>query len=126
MTWPAATESAPSSSRTRSSPVPSPATERSIAVGGVDRVAGTVFEGIDYAALGHLRAAVARVLPGPVARYSGSPLRYSFSEQDQVKAVLLVDLPAEGLPEVTPSRSASRGRWRPCAARSTTCSTTRP
>ena len=101
--------------------------ERSIAVGGVDRVAGTVFEGIDYAALGHLHGPQSpECSPGPVARYSGSPLRYSFSEQDQVKAVLLVDLPAEGLPESRPSRSASRGRWRPCAARSTTCSTTRP
>ena len=76
--------------------------ERSIAVGGVDRVAGTVFEGIDYAALGHLHGPQSpECAPGSVVRYSGSPLRYSFSEQDQVKAVLLVDLPAEGPVEVT-------------------------
>jgi exonuclease SbcD len=77
--------------------------ERSIAVGGVDRVAGTVFQGIDYAALGHLHGPQSpEAAPGSVVRYSGSPLRYSFSEQDQVKAVLLVDLPAEGPVEVTP------------------------
>jgi exonuclease SbcD len=35
-------------------------------------------------------------------RYSGSPLRYSFSEQDHTKVVLLVDVPAQGAVEVTP------------------------
>src|SRR6187200_1760851 len=76
--------------------------ERSIMVGGVDRVAGTVFEGIDYAALGHLHGPQSPdSADGSVVRYSGSPLRYSFSEQDQVKAVLLVDLPANGPVEVT-------------------------
>jgi exonuclease SbcD len=62
-----------------------------------------VFQGIDYAALGHLHGPQSpEAAPGSVVRYSGSPLRYSFSEQDQVKAVLLVDLPAEGPVEVTP------------------------
>ncbi len=77
--------------------------ERSIAVGGVDRVAGSVFAGIDYAALGHLHGPQApESAPGSVVRYSGSPLRYSFSEQDHTKVVLLVDLPAEGPVAVTP------------------------
>ncbi|MDC5697627.1 exonuclease SbcCD subunit D [Intrasporangium calvum] len=77
--------------------------ERSIAVGGVDRVAGTVFEGIDYAALGHLHGPQApECAEGSVVRYSGSPLRYSFSEQDHTKCVLLVDLPATGPAVVTP------------------------
>ena len=58
--------------------------ERSIMVGGVDRVAGTVFHGIDYAALGHLHGPQApESADGSVVRYSGSPLRYSFSEQEQ-------------------------------------------
>ena len=78
--------------------------ERSIMVGGVDRVAGTVF------ARHRLRRARAPARP-PVARVRrrapscatrGSPLRYSFSEQDQAKVVLLVDLPAAGPVEVTP------------------------
>lgn len=71
--------------------------ERSIAVGGVDRVAGTVFHGIDYAALGHLHGPQApECAEGSLVRYSGSPLRYSFSEEDHTKVVLLVDLPVAG------------------------------
>jgi exonuclease SbcD len=77
--------------------------ERSIMVGGVDRVAGTVFAGIDYVALGHLHGPQSpESAAGSVVRYSGSPLRYSFSEQDQGKCVLLVDLPTEGPVEVSP------------------------
>jgi exonuclease SbcD len=77
--------------------------ERSIMVGGVDRVAATVFQGIDYAALGHLHGPQAPVgAEGSVVRYSGSPLRYSFSEQDHTKVVLLVDLPATGPAVATP------------------------
>ncbi|MDN5790476.1 MAG: exonuclease SbcCD subunit D [Micrococcales bacterium] len=71
--------------------------ERSIAVGGVDRVTAAVFHGIDYAALGHLHGPQA---PECAARslvcYSGSPLRYSFSEQAHTKVVLLVDVPEAG------------------------------
>jgi exonuclease SbcD len=77
--------------------------ERSIMVGGVDRVAGTAFAGIDYAALGHLHGPQApESADGSVVRYSGSPLRYSFSEQEQQKVVLLVDLDASGPARVTP------------------------
>ena len=77
--------------------------ERSIMVGGVDRVAGTVFEGIDYAALGHLHGPQSPdAAEGSVVRYSGSPLRYSFSEQEHTKVVLLVDLPASGPVTVSP------------------------
>ncbi|MER7072685.1 exonuclease SbcCD subunit D [Terrabacter sp. NPDC000476] len=77
--------------------------ERSIMVGGVDRVAGTVFRGIDYAALGHLHGPQApESADGSVVRYSGSPLRYSFSEQEHQKVVLLVDLDATGPARVTP------------------------
>jgi DNA repair protein SbcD/Mre11 len=77
--------------------------ERSIMVGGVDRVAGTVFEGIDYAALGHLHGPQSPdSADGSVVRYCGSPLRYSFSEQDHTKVVLLVDLPDSGSVTVTP------------------------
>ncbi len=77
--------------------------ERSIMVGGVDRVAGTAFHGIDYAALGHLHGPQApESAEGSVVRYSGSPLRYSFSEQDHTKVALLVDLDASGPARVTP------------------------
>lgn len=68
--------------------------ERDISVGGVSRVATSVFDGIDYTALGHLHGS--HVL-APGLRYSGSPLAYSFSEADQVKGSWLVELNAKGL-----------------------------
>ncbi len=70
--------------------------ERDISVGGVSRVATSVFDGIDYVALGHLHGP--HVLDHRL-RYSGSPLAYSFSEADQRKGSWLVDLDARG--EVT-------------------------
>ncbi|MGV9298735.1 exonuclease SbcCD subunit D [Amycolatopsis sp. NPDC003676] len=71
--------------------------ERTIAVGGVEQVPGSVFDGVDYVALGHLHG------PQTLAehlRYSGSPLAYSFSEARQRKSVWFVDLDANGLAEV--------------------------
>lgn len=67
--------------------------ERDISVGGVSRVPTSVFDGVDYAALGHLHGA--HTLSERV-RYSGSPLAYSFSEAGQVKGSWLVDLDAAG------------------------------
>ncbi|MEU5691568.1 exonuclease SbcCD subunit D [Actinosynnema sp. NPDC020468] len=68
--------------------------ERTIAVGGVQDVPGSVFAGVDYVALGHLHGhqTLAEHL-----RYSGSPLAYSFSEARQRKSVWLVELSPEGL-----------------------------
>jgi len=71
--------------------------ERSIAVGGVDSVAADTFAGADYVALGHLHGTQQpRGTTGAVLAYSGSPLRYSFSERGHTKSVLLVDLPPAG------------------------------
>ncbi|MEY7972824.1 exonuclease SbcCD subunit D [Saccharomonospora xinjiangensis] len=70
--------------------------ERTIAVGGVEQVPGSVFDGVDYVALGHLHG------PQRLAdhlRYSGSPLAYSFSEAAR-KSVWIVDLDEQGLAEV--------------------------
>jgi exonuclease SbcD len=70
------------------------ASERTIAVGGVQHVPGAVFNGVDYVALGHLHG------PQRLAehlRYSGSPLAYSFSEARHHKSVWLVELDAGGL-----------------------------
>jgi len=63
--------------------------ERDISVGGVPSVPLSAFDGVDYAALGHLHGA--QRLSDRV-RYSGSPLAFSFSEEHQTKQVLLVDL----------------------------------
>jgi DNA repair protein SbcD/Mre11 len=71
--------------------------ERSIVVGGVDSVAAGTFDGVDYVALGHLHGAQRpRGSAGTVLAYSGSPLRYSFSELGHTKSVNLVDLPPTG------------------------------
>ncbi|WP_028473024.1 exonuclease SbcCD subunit D [Nocardioides alkalitolerans] len=72
--------------------------ERDISVGGVQRVPTSVFEGVDYVALGHLHAP--HTLDERI-RYSGSPLAYSFSEAAQVKGSWLVDLAADGVVATT-------------------------
>ena len=68
--------------------------ERDIRVGGVDSVPVSVFDGADYVALGHLHGA--QKVDADRVRYSGSPLRYSFSEARQRKQLLLVDLDEKG------------------------------
>ena len=67
--------------------------ERDISVGGVSVVPTSLFDGIDYVALGHLHGP--HTLTDRV-RYSGSPLAYSFSERHQVKGSWLVDLGRSG------------------------------
>jgi exonuclease SbcD len=63
--------------------------ERDITVGGVASVPRSVFDGVDYVALGHLHGA--QRLSDRV-RYSGSPLPFSFSEEHQTKQLLVVEL----------------------------------
>jgi exonuclease SbcD len=65
--------------------------ERDITVGGAASVPTGTFDGVDYAALGHLHGA--QRLTERV-RYSGSPVAYSFSEEHQTKQLLLVELGA--------------------------------
>ncbi|MGY1849655.1 MULTISPECIES: exonuclease SbcCD subunit D [unclassified Blastococcus] len=68
--------------------------ERDICVGGVDLVPASVFDGVDYVALGHLHRPQTL---SPRVRYSGSPLAYSFGEAGQQKQAWLVELDAGGL-----------------------------
>ncbi len=67
--------------------------ERDIRVGGIGDAPASVFAGINYVALGHLHGAQ-QVAPN--ARYSGSPLPFSFSERHQIKSVALVDVASDG------------------------------
>ncbi|MCF3142780.1 exonuclease SbcCD subunit D [Streptomyces platensis] len=67
--------------------------ERDITVGGVASVPASVFDGVDYVALGHLHGC--QTLTERV-RYSGSPLAYSFSEAEHRKSSWIVDLDADG------------------------------
>src|SRR5215207_5045650 len=73
--------------------------ERDICVGGVDLVPASVFDGVDYVALGHLHRPQTL---SPRMRYSGSPMPYSFGEAGQQKLAWLVDLDAAGLAGVRP------------------------
>jgi len=77
--------------------------ERDIRVGGVDHAPADVFDGISYVALGHLhRPQQVRLDGSPtVLRYSGSPLAFSFSERDDTKSVVLLELDAEGVADLT-------------------------
>ena len=68
--------------------------ERDISVGGISVVPASAFDGLSYAALGHLHG---RQVLTETVRYSGSPLAYSFSETTQVKGCWLIDLGAEGV-----------------------------
>ena len=83
--------------------------ERDISVGGVSRVPTSVFDGVDYTALGHLHGA--HVLSN-VVRYSGSPLAYSFSEAGHRKGSWLVELGPDG---VTTAELVDAPRPRPLA-----------
>ncbi|MDQ4085564.1 MAG: exonuclease SbcCD subunit D [Actinomycetota bacterium] len=71
--------------------------ERDISVGGVSQVAASVFDGVDYTALGHLHG---RQTIRDRVRYSGSPLAYSFSEANHRKGSWLVDLDASGVARI--------------------------
>ncbi|ENO86360.1 exonuclease SbcCD subunit D [Thauera linaloolentis] len=68
--------------------------ERPLSVGASGAVGAALFDGFDYVALGHLhrpqQVGEARI------QYSGSLLKYSFSEADHVKSVNLVELDAAG------------------------------
>lgn len=68
--------------------------ERDISVGGVSMVPTSVFDGVDYVALGHLHG---QHTLADTVRYSGSPLAYSFSEAGHRKGGWLVELGRTGL-----------------------------
>jgi exonuclease SbcD len=62
--------------------------ERTLQVGGADQVSPVPCEAFDYVALGHLHKP--QYKGAPHVRYSGSPLKYSFSEVEQPKGVTMV------------------------------------
>ena len=72
--------------------------ERPLAIGGADQVSPEHFRPFAYAALGHLHGPQWR--GAEHIRYSGSPLKYSFSEERQRKSVTLVELDAAGLAHI--------------------------
>jgi exonuclease SbcD len=68
--------------------------ERVLSIGGADRVSYKHFEKFSYTALGHLHSWQFR--GQKTIQYSGSILKYSFSEQKHIKGVNLVTLDETG------------------------------
>ena len=65
-----------------------------LSVGGLDDVDASIFDGFDYVALGHLHGP--QKIGKETVRYSGTPLKYSFSEANQKKAAVIVDIEEKG------------------------------
>lgn len=63
-------------------------------VGGLDNVSAEVFDKFDYVALGHIHRP--QKMGRETLRYSGTPLKYSFSEVDHKKSVTIVELLEKG------------------------------
>ena len=63
-------------------------------VGGLDNVSAEVFKDFDYVALGHIHRP--QKMGRETLRYSGTPLKYSFSEAGHQKSVTVVELGAKG------------------------------
>lgn len=65
-----------------------------ISIGGVDQVSASNFDKFDYVALGHLHGP--QKIGRETIRYSGTPLKYSFSEINHKKSALIVDFKEKG------------------------------
>lgn len=63
-------------------------------VGGLDNIDGSLFEAFDYVALGHIHKP--QKIGRDTMRYSGSLLKYSFSEANHNKGFCLVDMQEKG------------------------------
>ncbi|WP_162064266.1 exonuclease SbcCD subunit D [Vibrio taketomensis] len=73
--------------------------ERPLSIGGSDRVSHEHFMKFDYVALGHLHQPQKK--GEEYIRYSGSLMKYSFSEQHQAKGMTLVELGENGFLSAT-------------------------
>lgn len=73
--------------------------ERPLSIGGSECVDAKLFEPFHYTALGHLHQA--HFVDQEKIRYSGSPLKYSISEETHKKGYLIIDLAADGSIQVT-------------------------
>ena len=65
-----------------------------ISVGGLDNVEASVFAPFSYVALGHIHRP--QNIGSPRIRYSGTPLKYSFSEAGDEKSITMAELDESG------------------------------
>ena len=80
------------------------------AVGGIETVPSSVFDGAHYVALGHLHRPQA--VGADHIRYAGAPLAFGFDEEGHEKSMTLVELAADGTVTTTPIPFAPRRRIR--------------
>ncbi|HAT90573.1 MAG TPA: exonuclease sbcCD subunit D [Roseburia sp.] len=65
-----------------------------ISVGGLDQIEAGVFDVFDYVALGHIHSP--QHIGRETLRYCGTPLKYSFSEAEQQKSVVVMEIKEKG------------------------------
>ncbi len=65
-----------------------------LSLGGTDSISPSLFKDFDYVALGHIHRP--QKMGADHIRYSGSPLKYSISEQDDKKSLVQIDLLDKG------------------------------
>ena len=63
-------------------------------IGGLDNISWELFSQFDYVALGHLHRR--QFVGKETIRYSGSPMKYSFSECHDIKSIEIVDIGKKG------------------------------
>ncbi len=78
-------------------------------IGGLDNVDASVFAPFDYVALGHLHRP--QYCGRATIRYSGSPLKYSFSEVFDKKSVTIIEISAGQAPVVTEHALTPLHEW---------------
>lgn len=69
-----------------------------ITVGGLDNIDAAVFQDFDYVALGHIHRP--QNMGTEKIRYSGTPLKYSFSESQDKKTITIIELKEKGAMEI--------------------------
>lgn len=68
--------------------------EKMLSIGGTDHINASLFEHFDYTALGHLHGP--QKVGSDKIRYSGSLIKYSFSEANQKKGITVIELFEKG------------------------------
>lgn len=74
---------------------PEKSDSESVSLGTLDNIDVSNFNEFDYVALGHIHKPQA--MGRQTVRYSGSPLKYSFSEQNDKKSMVLLDIKGKQL-----------------------------
>lgn len=69
-----------------------------LVVGGLDQISSEVYDGFDYVCLGHIHRP--QTIQKDTIRYSGTPLKYSLSESNQIKVLPIIDFKEKGNIEI--------------------------